>query len=314
MPFLILGAVCLLALGGLGLAYYCYRRVFYSPPRRVLGKDEYELLPGDIYEAYHEPMKAWIKMIRELPHEDVSITSHDGLCLVGSYYENEKGAPIELLFHGYRGKAERDLCGGVERCFAIGHNALIINQRAAGPSEGHVITFGIREHLDCLDWIDFIIEKFGKEQKIILTGVSMGAATVMMAAGHDLPPNVQYVLADCGYTSAREIIGKILREMHLPARLVYPFIKLGARLFGKFDPDETSPMEAMQHCRIPVIFIHGDVDDFVPFSMSEQLHAACVAPHKRLVAIKGAGHGLAFPADKEGYINALLDFKKECGF
>lgn len=311
--YYIAAALALLALIVLGIAYYCYRRVFYAAPRRPLGEEEFEMPPGKIYEAYREPMIRWMKMTRDLPHEEVEITSHDGLVLRGKYYEHKKGAPLELLFHGYRGNAERDMCAGVERCFAIGRNALIVNQRAAGTSEGHVITFGIKEHRDCLDWINFAIARFGNEQKIILTGVSMGAATVMMAAGTDLPPNVVCVLADCGYSSAREIIQKIVRELGLPVPLVYPFIKLGARVFGHFSLEETSPMEAMRRARVPVIFIHGDTDDFVPHTMSEALFKACTS-QKKLVLVKGAGHALAFPVDKEGYLQALRDFQTECGF
>ena len=134
----------------------------------------------------------------------------------------------------------------------------------------------------------------------------------MMTSGEPLPPNVVLILADCGYTSPREIICKVMRDLHLPAKIFYPLVRLGARLFGGFDPDETSAMDAMARCRVPLILIHGDTDDFVPFEMSEAIYKACSAP-KRLVAIKGAGHGLAFPVDRVGYVRALEEFKKECG-
>ena len=109
-----LGAVVLL------VAYLCYRKVFYSPPRTPLKDDEYEIPPGEIYEEYREQMVAWMKETRTMPCERVSITSFDGLTLRGRYYEYEKGAPLEILFHGYQGNSERDLCGGVQRCFKLG--------------------------------------------------------------------------------------------------------------------------------------------------------------------------------------------------
>ena len=295
-------------------ALVCYFKVFYVPPRKAANPDEYPMPPGEIYEPYREMMTEWVKSIRSMPKENMEITSHDGLRLTGTYYEYKKGAPLEILFHGYKGNAERDLSGGVERCFAIGRNALIVNQRASADSDGNTATFGILERRDCLAWIDFAIKHFGEDTKIILTGVSMGAATVMMAAGEELPKNVVCVLADCGYSSAKEIIKKVIRDMRLPDTLLYPFVKLGARIFGGFDLEETSPIEAMKVCKIPVIFIHGDTDDFVPCDMSRELFEACSSEHKSFVAISGAGHGIAYPADKEAYLNALRDFEKEAGF
>ena len=124
------------------------------------------------------------------------------------------------------------------------------------------------------------------------------------------PENVVGVLADCGYTSAREIIKKVMRDMHLPANLFYPFVRLGAIIFGKFDPDSNSPIEAMKKTKLPVIFFHGDTDDFVPHSMSVENFEAC-GTEKKMVTISGAGHGLAFPVDREKYLFEARDFFKE---
>jgi fermentation-respiration switch protein FrsA (DUF1100 family) len=258
-------------------------------------------------------MESWVRETRAMPREEMSITSFDGLTLRGRYYEYAPGAPLEILFHGYRGHAERDLSGGVERCFALGRNALVVNHRASADSDGHVISFGINERRDCLRWVDAAIARFGPDVKIILTGISMGGATVLMAAGEPLPPNVVCVLADCPYSDPGDIIRKVIREMKLPARLLYPFVKLGARLYGRFDLEETSPLRAMKTCRVPVIFIHGDTDAFVPCEMSTQVYEVCPTK-KKLVMIPGAGHGLAYPADKELYLRSLREFQQECGF
>ncbi len=293
-------------------AFICFMKVFYSPRKWKFGEGEIYIPNNNIYNAHRDTILEWVKMIRTMPRRELTVTSHDGLTLVGYYFEYTPGAPIEILFHGYRGNAERDLSGGIERCFALGRNALIVDQRAAGASGGKVTTFGILESRDCLCWVNRVIEEFGENTQIILAGVSMGAATVMIAAGEKLPPCVVQVLADCGYTSAREIIKKVIREMHLPAGLLYPFVKLGARLFGRFNLDEKSPIAAVSRAEVPIIFIHGDNDDFVPCEMSERLYEAC-ASKKKLTLIKGAGHGLAFPADKDSYIGALADFAKEIG-
>ena len=292
-------------------AAICFFKVFYSPKRRVLGEDEYEIPEGEIYEVFRDDIIAWTKEVRTLPHEDVSITSYDGLTLKGKYYEYKKGAITELLFHGYQGNAERDLSGGIERCFSLGRNALIIDHRASGTSDGSVITFGVREKRDVLSWIDFAIKHFGDDVKLVLTGVSMGAATVLMVSGEKLPKNVVCILADCPYSSQKEIIKKVIRDMKLPDGILYPFVKLGARVFGRFDLEEDTPIEAMKRCSLPIIFIHGDTDSFVPDSMSDELYAACVSKHKSIVKISGAGHGLAFPVGRDLYVRALADFEKE---
>ena len=204
------------------ISFVCFRLTFYSPKRKPPKDDVIEIPEGEIYEEYRDVIENWIRSVRATPYEAVSIKSFDGLTLRGKYYEYKPGAVTEILFHGYRGTAERDLCGGVERCFSLGRNALIVDQRASGDSDGHVITFGIKECRDCLAWIDFVINKFGKDTRIILTGISMGASTVLMASGEKLPSNVVCTLADCGYSSPREIIRKVMKQMKLPVNFFYP--------------------------------------------------------------------------------------------
>lgn len=298
--YILLAAVVL----GIGASLVCFLKIFYSPRKKWA---EYPVPPGEIYQPHHGQMIQWIKEARALPHTEVSICSFDGLKLSGSYYEFKKGAPINILFHGYRGSAEQDLSGGVYRCQRLGHNVLIVDHRAAGKSEGRVVTFGINESRDAVAWAHFAVKNIDPDAPILLGGISMGAATVMMAAAMDLPANVVGVVADCGYTSAKKIIKKVICEMHLPADLLYPFVRLGARLFGGFDPDADSPIASMPNCRIPVIFFHGDTDAFVPQSMSEENFAACAAP-KRLVITPGAGHGLCFPVDTDTYVREIEAF------
>ena len=297
----------------LAITVYTYFRVFYNKKRPHVEGGEVYIPRTSIYEPYRERILEWVRMTREMGGEVIKIKSDDGLDLYGYYYEYAPGALTEILFHGYHGNAERDLSGGVDRCHRLGRNALIVDQRAGGRSGGVTTTFGIKESRDCLRWVDYAIGRFGKDVKLILTGVSMGAATVMIAAGDEnLPKNVVSVLADCGYTSAKEIISKFISEMHLPPKLIYPFVRLGGMIFGRFDADKYSPIEAMKRTRVPIIFIHGDADDFVPTYMSQVLYEACASEKKKFVKIEGAGHGIAFPANEEAYIKALADFEAEC--
>ncbi len=308
MVFWIVGGIAAtLILSALVISYICYRITFYVPDRNPADAEAIDIPNGAIYEPYRESMENWIREARKLPSTEYSIRSFDGLDLYAKYYEFAPNAPIEIMFHGYRGNAERDLSGGVQRCFLLGHSALIVDQRCSGKSGGHTITFGVNEHKDCLAWVDFAIKTFGPDVKLILTGISMGASTVLMAAGTPLPSNVIGVLADCGYSTAKDIIRIVIRKLNLPANLAYPFVWLGARIFGKFDLHETPAVEAMAKCNVPVIFFHGEDDDFVPCDMSRTNFDACKA-RKMLVTVPGAGHGLSYPVAPEQYIEALRKF------
>jgi len=308
--FWILLAAALLTLA---VSLVCFYIVFYAPRRSQKNAPEFDIPHGQIYEPYRETMVGWMKEVRAMPHEDMTILSHDGLQLWGRYYEYSPDSPVEIMFHGYRGSAERDLCGGVQRCFRLGHSALIVDQRTSGRSQGHVITFGVKEHRDCLAWAEEAAKRFGPDRKLILTGISMGASTVLLAAGQELPLGVVGILADCGYTSARAIIQKCTRQLKLPPRLLYPFVRLGALLFGGFDPDSVSPVEAIKRAKVPVIFFHGDADDFVPCSMSQENYDACPSP-KELVFTPGAGHGLCYLLDRQGYLEAVRAFGVKHGW
>lgn len=306
LEILLPAVLCLLAIT-LITSYITFRMGFYVD-RKKQGSSEEENLPeGEIYEVYWDSMRLWLRETRETSHEIFTIRSFDGLKLQGKFYEYAPDAPIELMFHGYRGNAERDLCGGMQRCFRLGHSALIVDQRCSGASEGNVITFGVNEHRDCLSWVQFAVEHFGPDCRLILTGISMGASTVLMAGGRELPENVIGILADCGFTSAKEIIREVIRTMKLPPRLIYPFVKLGARIFGGFHLEEWSAEEAVQHCKVPVIFFHGDADDFVPAWMSRKNYECC-ASRKELILIPGAGHGLSYPAAQEEYLEHVRSF------
>ena len=289
-------------------SYVCFRIVFYVPRKNEQPSDELPVPSGKLYEPYHDMMRLWIKEARGFPQEHFYIKSFDGLTLRGKYYEYAPNAPIELMFHGYRGNAERDLGGGVQRCFALGRSALIVDQRACGNSEGNVITFGVKESRDCLSWLDFMQERFGPDARIILTGISMGASTVLNASASPLPSTVIGVLADCGFDSPRNIMYKVIKEdMHLPPKISYPFVRLGAILFGKFDPDSVTSIDSVRRATVPVIFFHGEDDAFVPKEMSKANFDACPT-RKALVIIPKAGHGLSFPVDQQGYLQALREF------
>ena len=310
---LIVGTLCaavFLLLVILLAAYICFYMVFYVPKRKQPQTEEFSLPDGEIYEAFRDVMIAWMTEVRAMPHEDVTITSFDGLTLRGKYYEYAPGAPIELMMHGYRGGAERDLAGGVQRCFQVGRSALIVDQRCCGKSGGRVITFGIREYRDCLSWIRYINGRFGNHTPIILSGLSMGAATVIMAAALPLPDNVKCILADSPYSAPDEIIWQVCKDRHFPVKLVYPFIRFAARVFAGFNLEQYSATAAASVSPVPILLLHGDDDRFVPCEMSHHIHEMSNGCTK-LVTFMDAGHGLSYIVEPERYEQTVLTFLKQ---
>ena len=288
--------------------YICYRMAFYSK-NKPHKKEEINLPDNEIFKHFKPLILSDIFAARAMEYQEFYVKSFDGLTLYGKYYESFKDAPIELMFHGYRGDGERDLSTGIRRAKECGRNVLIVDQRGHGKSEGHTISFGINEKLDCLVWINKVIEVFGQDIKIILTGISMGAATVLMASNLDLPSNVIGILADCGYDSPKNIIIKYINDLHLPAKIFYPFVKLGALIFGHFNIEKASPIESVKEAKVPIIFIHGEKDTFVPCSMSEKLYKECIS-RKQLTIIKNAEHGISYLFEPETYVSALKEFFK----
>ncbi len=306
MTFLI-GLLCasLLFLAGVYLIFY----IIFQRNSSTM-KEDREAPKGEQYEPYAECILRGVDKVLKEPYESVEIQSRDGLKLCGKYYHVADGAPLAIFFHGYRCTSIRDGNGGFLLSKARGYNVLMVDQRAHGKSEGRVMTFGIRERFDCLDWIDYAGDRFGKETPIMLMGISMGAATVLMAAGEDLPENVRCVIADCPFSSPKEILQAVMHSMKLPVGLLYPIAKLGARWFGGFDLEEASATEAMKNCKIPILFIHGDDDRFVPCSMGQACYDSC-ASRKELLLVKGAGHGLSHCVDAAGYEGAVNSFLDE---
>ena len=245
-----------------------YRMAFYSDKKGW--SDPYAISPNGEYQVRKEEMLQLIAALEARPFEPVAITSHDGLRLTGRYYHTADGAPLDIAFHGFHGHALRDFCGGSQISFAQGHNLLLVDQRAHGDSEGRTITFGAMERLDCRDWVLWANERFGNPQ-IALFGISMGAATVLLAAALDLPENVICVVADCGYSRATDIIAQVGRTMHLPAFAVRAAAKGAAYVFGGFRLRDADPVEALRRARVPVLLLHGEADRLVPCEMSALL-------------------------------------------
>lgn len=223
------------------------------------------------------------------------------------YYSFAEKAPIVLMFHGYRSSATRDGMGIFRISKEKGYNLFMANQRAHRESGGRSITFGVKERYDCLEWVNYFVERFGEDTKIILVGLSMGASTVLMASGLELPENVKGIIADCGYSTPRDILSAVIKKMKFPVRPVYSLVRLSAMLFGGFDPDSASATEALQRCKVPILLIHGEEDGLVPCEMSRTNYEAC-SSEKELLLVPGADHGMSYMVDGKTYISKMKSF------
>ena len=294
----------------LTVVWYSYRTAFHAPANRK--ENHYALPKGGQSQKERQRMLSLIREIDEIPYEDVTISAHDGTRLAARYYHVRDDAPLQIQFHGYRGDALRDFCGGNKLARESGQNTLVVDQRAHGKSGGTAIAFGILERRDCLSWAEYAVMRFGADTPVFLCGVSMGAATVLMSSELNLPGNVVGIVADCPYSSPEAIIRKVCREdMRLSPALVMPFIRLGARLFGHFDLREAIPLEAVRHTDIPILLLHGEDDRFGPCDMSREIFDAC-SGYKIRKTFPGAGHGLSYIVDTDGYQQTAAQFTEYC--
>lgn len=301
MIFLLVLILLALAFGG---GFYAYRIAFYNPKK---DPDQAPKLEGSVYEPYRDDIIRMYRAIRDRECEEVTIFSDDGLKLSGRYYHVADGAPLDICFHGYRSRSFTDFAGGSELSFEMGHNLLLVDQRAHGRSEGRTISFGIRERWDVLSWVEYANKRFGADTKIFLYGVSMGAATVLMAAGLDLPANVKGIVADCPYSSPMDIILHVGKSNPLPQWAIRYFAILGGKIYGGFDLTEADAQEAVGNSKVPILIIHGQSDDFVPPAMSELTHSTNPSLVQR-VTFPGAGHALSFLSDTPRYKKVVREF------
>lgn len=298
--FLLLLGIVVLLLGG---AWYAYRIAFFSPQK---GREGAATPKGEKYTPYMEEISRIVRDLRGRPCEFVTITSFDGLVLSGRYYHVKDGAPLDIGFHGYRSSCLNDFAGGSRMSFDMDHNLLLVDQRAHGKSQGRTITFGIKERLDLQCWVEYAIERFGKDTSILLYGISMGGATVLMASELDLPQNVKGIVADCPYASPMEIILHVGRTHPIPQWLMKPFVVLGAKVFGGFDILETDAYRAVKNSHIPILIIHGEEDGFVPMHMSDLVR---YNPNTvKRITFPGADHGISYLVDTVRYRKIVADF------
>ena len=248
------------------------------------------------------------KWFLEYPNKkEYYLQSDNGLRLHAYFIAAEQSTHNYIInLHGYTSNA--DNVGNItHKFYLLGYNVLIPDARAHGLSEGTYTTMGYLERFDVLKWINRIIEMYD-QANIILYGVSMGAATVMFTLGEELPQNVKCAIEDCGYSSVwDEFSYELHHSYHLP---VFPILYM-AELINKvrlgFSYHQASTIQQLKKAKIPMLFIHGDADAFVPFAMLDEVYRAHPGIKEKLI-VKGAGHGKSATIDTQRYWQTVESF------
>lgn len=301
--FILLGIVLLILFSG-GYTFFVACRK--GKEINWLVKEEMEKTP---YGLMHEYVVAADHWIREHTPQDAYITSRDGLRLHALWIPASRSKATVILAHGYRSTYLLDFALMLDVYHQLGFNILIPEQRSHGESEGKYITFGVKESADMLDWIAYHNEQLG-QWPVLLCGMSMGASTVLFMADEPMPVNVCGMIADCGFTSPKEILKKVYRDLiRIPAGPSIWAAELFARLFGGFSLYGKDTRRTLAHSRLPVLMIHGMADDFVPYQMTSQGYDACTS-EKQLLLVANATHGASYFYDPVGYSAAIMYFLK----
>ena len=242
--------------------------------------------------------------------------SDRGEKLVAYHLRPEKESKVFVFAaHGYRSYGKKEFCGVGQYYIERGYNLFMVDHVASGESEGNYCTFGYNEAKDCLKWLSYMKETFSEDIKIILHGVSMGAATVMlMNSSGLLPENVKMTVADCGFTRGSELFAYRINmiDRRIPAKaLVKVWNNINKGRTG-FDIFEVEPVNAVKKAEKPMLFIHGEKDGLVPCFMVYELYESCGSEHKELMVIADADHAQSYMVGKEKYTGTLGSFIDSC--
>ncbi len=260
------------------------------------------------FDVFCEKLAAAGETLENCGCETVEICSYDGERLIGHWYPVESAKRIIVAMHGWRSSWARDF-GVISRFWHDeGCSVLYVEQRGQNNSGGDYMGFGMMERYDCLEWIKWVNTRNETRLPIYLAGVSMGAATVLMASGLELPDSVHGILADCGFTSPHEIWKHVVENnLHLSYGIVGNIANDICKKKIQMGAKDYSTIEALRTNKIPVFFVHGTEDHFVPVEMTYENYKACTAP-KRLFVVPGADHGMSYTVDEAGYQAAMREF------
>lgn len=302
---IVTAVIGVVAAAELGIAAYFYRRTMIRGNAKT---DRTIEMAGTDWNQHMPFIQARKEAMLSENHSDEWIISSDGLRLHATWFPQGECKKIVICFHGYTSQGMKDYLGLSGYYLKNGYSMLLVDERAHGESEGKYIGFGCLDRIDALKWINWVLRKCGEDVEILLHGTSMGGATVLMMSSLELPAQVKGIVSDCAFTSPKEVFSHVLKSMyHLPA---FPVMNisdfLNKRLAG-YGLDECNAAREVKKAKVPILFIHGSGDTFVPYSMCETMYENCASSKKKLI-IEGAAHAECYYKDTDAYENALTEF------
>ena len=300
----IITIIIVISLGFVGNYFYNLALNPDTPKDIVFGTpEEAEATSGQVLDEDKE----WL--LSKSNHSDEYITSSDNLKLHSYVVKNENPSNKWVVtVHGYTSEG-LNMSSYAKKYYDMGYNVLIPDLRSHGLSEGNYIGMGWDDRLDIISWINYILNE-NPNAEIVLHGVSMGAATVLMTSGEEIPSNVKAIVADCGYTSVWDEFAYQLDDLFsLPEFPILNVSSIVAKIRAGYFLGEASSIDQVKKSKTPILYIHGDQDDFVPYFMMEELYNA-TSSEKEMLTIKGAEHAKASEVDPETYwttVNTFID-------
>ncbi len=302
---IVAAAAGVIALVEVGIAAYFYRRTMIRSNAKT---DRTIKMAGTDWSKHMPFIQARKEAMLKEKHSDEWIMSKDGLRLHGTWFPQGNCKKVVICFHGYTSQGTKDYIGLSGYYLKNGYSMLLVDERAHGESEGKYIGFGCLDRHDALKWINWVLRKCGNDTEILLHGTSMGGATVLMTSSLELPIEVKGIISDCAFTSPKEVFTHVLKSMyHMPAFPTMQLVDfLNCRLSG-YGLDECNAAREVKNAKVPILFIHGSGDTFVPCSMCETMYENCASLKKKLI-IEGAAHAECYYKDTDAYENALTEF------
>lgn len=296
----IIGGLLLIAFFSL---LYLHYQVFYSPHKGQ--NNDFALTKSTQFLGNEDNVTSLISSLKEIPYEDAYIMSFDILKLHARVYKSTNNDKrVAILFHGYRGTACRDFSGGAKLLIEEGLNVILVDERGHGLSKGHNITFGRREQKDVSSWCTYAHQIFGDDIEIILVGISMGAATVLMASDQ---VDVKKIIADCPYSTEREIIEETIRHLKLSSKIFWPITNLSSIIFSRSNLSKDDASIHVKNSKAKILIIHGEKDSIVPYKFSERIYLE----NKEKVQYElfaNTDHGVSYLTDTNRYKKVVKDF------
>ncbi|MFD1849934.1 alpha/beta hydrolase [Oceanobacillus bengalensis] len=301
------GLIVFILIIDFGIGFYLYDLAIERNVKDFLSGNQDLEVSAEAMNVFTEG--SWKDWVREQDFEEWKMESYDGLTLNGYYLEAEKPTNKTVVFaHGYLGRASDMGLFGQYYYEDLGYNMFTPDLRGHGESEGDYIGFGWHDRIDIIDWVDKVTDEVGEDTEIVLHGVSMGAATMLMASGEELPKNVKAMVADSPYTDVYNLFAYQLERMFtLPEFPILPTVGLVTNMKAGYALKEASALEQVKKAEVPILYIHGSNDTFVPTAMTEELYKNTKSNAEVLI-VDGASHGESIILAEDKYLETLYGF------